>query len=193
VNPSPAGVPITLNVHVSAAAHPSLPVDGTVFASSGGRIVAQAQLARGAASVALASFAGGDHELTASYAGNANFDPAHAALTQHVAAPALSIANAALAARGTTRDQSVQVELSAASALLVTVDYRTADATAAAGVDYVAARGTITFAPGETSATIPIRPPRQRRRRAAGAVHRGAVERERRVDPHAEDDGDDRA
>jgi acetyl esterase/lipase len=157
VNPSPAGVPVTLSVHVSAPAHPSLPVEGTVYASSGGRIVAQAQLARGAASMALASFAGGDHELTASYAGNANFEAATAALTQHVAAPALSIANAALAARGTARDQVVQVELSAASTLLVTVDYRTADATAVAGADYVAAQGTITFAPGQTSAEIPIR------------------------------------
>src|ERR1051326_2950916 len=156
INPSPAGVAVTLSVRVSATAHPSLPVDGTVYASKSGRIVAQAPLARGAATIALAPFAGGEHELTASYAASDNFEAASAALTQRVTAPALSIANATLAAGNTAREQTLQVELSAASTLLVAVDYRTVDGTAAAGADYVAAQGTLTFAPGQTAAAIPI-------------------------------------
>jgi hypothetical protein len=49
------------------------------------------------------------------------------------------------------------VSLSSASATPVTVGYTTSDGSAAAGSDYVAASGTITFAPGETSHTILVR------------------------------------
>ena len=46
------------------------------------------------------------------------------------------------------------VKLSAASATPVTVDYKTADGTAKAGVNYVAQSGTLTFAPGDTTAIV---------------------------------------
>jgi hypothetical protein len=50
------------------------------------------------------------------------------------------------------------VTLSAPSAVGVTVSYATADGTAkASGGDYIAASGTLTFAPGQTSKTITIR------------------------------------
>ena len=52
------------------------------------------------------------------------------------------------------------VSLSAPAAQAVTVDGSTLDTGAAgiatAGVDYVAASGTVTFAPGETAKTVPI-------------------------------------
>jgi hypothetical protein len=41
----------------------------------------------------------------------------------------------------------------------VTVNYATADGTATAGVDYLAAAGTLTFAPGETTKTIAVTAP----------------------------------
>src|SRR5205085_1518794 len=44
----------------------------------------------------------------------------------------------------------------AASGRTVTVDYATADGTAAAGSDYTAAAGTLAFAPGETSQTVTV-------------------------------------
>lgn len=48
------------------------------------------------------------------------------------------------------------VDLSTAYDLPVTVDYSTYDGSAFAGQDYVAASGTLTFAPGETTKTIAI-------------------------------------
>lgn len=48
------------------------------------------------------------------------------------------------------------VTLSPASGRSVTVDYATADVSAAAGPDYTAGSGTITFLPGETSKTISL-------------------------------------
>jgi acetyl esterase/lipase len=50
----------------------------------------------------------------------------------------------------------VTLRLSSASTQLVTARYATADATATSGSDYVADEGTVTFAPGETRATIAI-------------------------------------
>jgi hypothetical protein len=49
------------------------------------------------------------------------------------------------------------VTLSAPSATEVTVSYATADGTARAGEDYLAASGTLTFAPGETTKTFTIK------------------------------------
>ncbi len=48
------------------------------------------------------------------------------------------------------------VTLNPAADSTVTVDYATADGTAIAGQDYVAASGTVTFAPGETTKTVDV-------------------------------------
>jgi uncharacterized repeat protein (TIGR01451 family) len=49
-----------------------------------------------------------------------------------------------------------EVSLSCPSSLIVTVPYETADGTAVAGRDYVAAKGSLTFAPGETNNSITV-------------------------------------
>jgi hypothetical protein len=48
------------------------------------------------------------------------------------------------------------VSLATAYDQAVTVDYATADGTATAGLDYLPASGTLTFAPGETTKTIEV-------------------------------------
>lgn len=48
------------------------------------------------------------------------------------------------------------VTLSVAPAATVSVDYTTVDGTAAAGLDYVATSGTLTFAPGVVTQTVPV-------------------------------------
>src|SRR5262249_45063747 len=55
-----------------------------------------------------------------------------------------------------TQSLAFPVTLAAASPYTVTVSYATADGTANAGTDYVAANGSLTFAPGETSKTVTV-------------------------------------
>lgn len=71
--------------------------------------------------------------------------------------PTVSVGNVSIAEgnSGTTA-ASFAVSLSAASASAVTVNYSTVNGTAAAGSDYAAKTGTVTFAPGETQKTISI-------------------------------------
>ena len=76
-------------------------------------------------------------------------------ITDDDAAPTLSIANLTTP-NETAAARLVTVSLSAASSQTVTVDFATANGTATATNDYVAATGTLTFSPGDTSKTIPI-------------------------------------
>lgn len=78
-------------------------------------------------------------------------------ITDDDPAPTVSIASPAAVTE--TDGNSVLnfvVSLSGASGQTVTVQYTTLPGSALAGSDYTAASGTLTFAPGETSKTIPI-------------------------------------
>ena len=68
-------------------------------------------------------------------------------------APALSVADAQGTEGGTL---AFAVTLDVASTANVTVDYATADGSAAAAHDYTALSGTLTFAPGETAKTVEV-------------------------------------
>ncbi|UPY36670.1 Calx-beta domain-containing protein [Sediminicoccus sp. KRV36] len=73
------------------------------------------------------------------------------------AVPGLSIADASLTEGDAGAGlMNFTISLSAASASAVTLHYATADRTAAAGLDYQAASGELTFAPGELSKVISV-------------------------------------
>ena len=69
--------------------------------------------------------------------------------------PVASVADAT-AQEGADATLDFVVTLNRATNKAVTVDYATSDATATAGSDYTATRGTLTFAPGETTKTVPV-------------------------------------
>ena len=89
-------------------------------------------------------------------AGNA--ESLTSAATQRVAARALPkvLAADARAREGEDATLDFAVTLSAPAPGLVTVDYRTLDASAKAGEDYEARSGTLSFAPGETAKTVAV-------------------------------------
>jgi probable HAF family extracellular repeat protein len=78
---------------------------------------------------------------------------------EHLVMPLLTIDGGAAVTEGSsgTADAAFTVNLSRASTQSVTVHYATADDSAAAGVDYVATSGTLTFAPGQTSKNLSVK------------------------------------
>lgn len=72
------------------------------------------------------------------------------------ALPTLSIGNVTVSEGDQDVLAQFAVALSKASAQPVTVAYSTSNGSAQAGADYVPVNGTLTFAPGETTKTIPV-------------------------------------
>ena len=73
------------------------------------------------------------------------------------ATPAIAVVGfTAMASTSGTTTGNFIVNLSNTSTSTVTVDYATANGTAVAGTNYQATSGTLTFAPGVTSATVPV-------------------------------------
>ena len=70
-------------------------------------------------------------------------------------APELSVADAQVQ-EAAGAELAFRVTLSAAQAKAVSVRYATADGTAKSGSDYLAVRGAVRFAPGETSKTVAV-------------------------------------
>ena len=86
-----------------------------------------------------------------------NFRLNGAALGNTTTLPTLSLADSSIAESATQSvSESFVVSLSAAATTPITVAYSTSDGTAVAGVNYQAASGTLTFAPGQTQKTINV-------------------------------------
>jgi hypothetical protein len=78
-------------------------------------------------------------------------------ITDDDAAPVVSVGDVSVAeGQSGTTAASFVVSLSAASGLPVTVGFATGNGTAAAGSDYQAASGTLTFTPGQTSRMVSV-------------------------------------
>ncbi len=73
------------------------------------------------------------------------------------ALPVVAIGDVTVAeGTGGTTNAVVPLTLSAATGVTVSVDYATANGSAVAGLDYVASSGTVSFAPGATTATLAV-------------------------------------
>jgi hypothetical protein len=89
--------------------------------------------------------------------GNAAFQDSHAVGIIIDDEPRVSVHSTSVTEGNTgTAGAVFSVTLSAASDQAVTVAYSTADGSAAAGSDYAAATGTLTFAPGQTSKAVTV-------------------------------------
>ena len=155
--------PTELPVSVNYATADGTAVAGSDYAAASG----VASFAPGATTTEVTVLVNGDavNELDETFqvsladASNATLGSAQAmgTIVNDDAAPAISIANVSVSegAAGTTAATFV-LTLSAASDLPVSVTYATADGTAAAGLDYAAASGTASFAPGATTAEVTV-------------------------------------
>jgi hypothetical protein len=116
--------------------------------------------ASGRAQLTTSALTVGTHTITADYSGDANFLLSTGTLPGgQVVRPqaSLSINDVAIAeGHAGTKVLTFTVTLSAASSLMVTSDFSTANGTATAGSDYVVTNGTLKFLPGETTKTIPV-------------------------------------
>lgn len=171
VSPNPAviGEPLVATLQLSIAPPGSAPQPSTPFGTYA-VLVDNVQAASVSASgtspvnINLSNQTQGDHAVTATYTdetggyqstGYANSSAGP--VTLHVtAAPVIFAANMSVSEGNSSATLYVPVTLSGPMTQSVSVDYTTADGTAIAGSDYQTAAGTITFAPGETSKSVPI-------------------------------------
>ena len=90
-------------------------------------------------------------------AGDVNHDIYHIAFPVEIATPSISIGDSSFyEGNEGVSIAPIPVQLSISSAQTVTVHYTTLDGSAAAGEDYIATSGVLSFSPGTTSETILI-------------------------------------
>ena len=152
--PTAAGDSVVFTVAVTGN---GIPADGTIAVAEGGNALASQPLSAGNAVVSIAHLPAGDHVLSVAYPGSANFEPSSATVRRTVLLPLVS----ADALRVPEGDQGVHtvtmtVRLSAPSPDPVQLSYATADGTAKENRDYLPARGTLTFNPGQTTQSIDL-------------------------------------
>jgi hypothetical protein len=175
------GAPVTLTATVSGPAGTPSPA-GTVTFKDGSTVLGTAPVSGGVATLTTSALAAGDHSLSAAFTG-ANYDPSSASATQHVDAkpapvtgtpggspapggsgpsqpPLVSIKVADANGKAKPKKPSFVtfvVTLSKASAKAVKVKFATKNGTAKAGKDFKAAKGTLTFKPGQTRLLVKVR------------------------------------
>ena len=139
---------------------------GSVLFRDGATTLATANCVAGTGNTCTAQFTTsiltvGTHQITAAFTDSTlNFASSNGTLAggQVVRArPTLSVNDVSIAEGDTgTKTLTFTVTLSAASNLTVTANFATADVTATAPSDYLAANGTLTFNPGDLTKTIGV-------------------------------------
>lgn len=159
--PSSAAVGASGNIMVAVQQTdaPGVMPDGQVTLNVDGAPLASATLnASGDAIFSTQTIPAGAHQLSAAYAGDTNFAAAATAAPVMISVvPQISATSGvATVPSSGTGNLVFTVTLSAASPEPVTVSYSTRDASAKAGLDYVAQAGLLTFAPGQTSQVVSV-------------------------------------
>jgi CSLREA domain-containing protein len=149
-NPSDLTQAVTFSATVTSTGTPT----GTVqFKIDGVNAGGPVTLVGGVATVTTSALTVGTHSVTADYGGDASFLASTGTLAggQVVRTPPTLSINDVSITEGDTgaKSMSFTVTQSAASNLTVTADFATANNSATAPSDYVAAAGTVTFSPGQ--------------------------------------------
>ena len=157
-NPATPGQAVTFTATVTSASG-AFATDGTVTFKEGATVLAgPVTLSSGQAAFTTSSLAPGSHTIAASYTSTSGLlAPASATIVEQISV-GMTINDATLT-EGASGIHSVNfaVSLSQASASTVTVQYATANGSATvADFDYLAASGTLTFLPGETSKPVAV-------------------------------------
>ena len=160
LNPSQPGQSVTFSATVTQA-NDTFVTDGNVTFRDGATVLAgPITLVNGQASFSTSTLAAGSHTITASYTSTSGqFAPATGSVTQLVAVvPNISVNDVSLTEGASgTPTATFTVSLSQSTVVPVTVQYATNDGSATvADFDYVAASGTLTFAPGEVTKPVPV-------------------------------------
>lgn len=130
---------------------------GSVDVIENDAVLASAALQNGAATIDVGDLSTGEHVLAVRYSGNRNCYDAITALRHTVLESRIAVGSVEIAeGNESSKLVTVDVRLNGRSSHGVDVDWTTADGSAVAGVDYEAANGTLTFAPGETTKQISI-------------------------------------
>jgi hypothetical protein len=160
VNPSTPGQAVTFTATVTAA-NGTFATDGTVTFREGATVLAgPTAVVGGQASFTTSTLALGSHTITAAYTSTSGLlAPATGSIVQ-IVAPVINVSindvSVTEGASGTIA-ATFAVTLSQPGTSTITVQYATTDGSATvADFDYVAASGTVTFAPGEVSKPVSV-------------------------------------
>ena len=159
VTPSDFGQSVTFTATVTSSA--GTPNGSVQFKDGGVDIGSPVALnGSGVATFTTSGLAVGTHIITAHYSGSDTFETSSGTLAGGQVVrplPTLIISDESISEGDSgTKTMTFSATLSAASNLVVTVKFATADVSATAGADYEAATGTLTFNPGETTKTVSV-------------------------------------
>jgi hypothetical protein len=160
-NPSDFGQTVTFTARVSPSVFTGTPTGTIQFKLDGANAGAPIALdASGTVTVQTSSLTVGTHTIDADYSGDANFNASTVRLSggQVVKSPPTVSINDISITEGNsgTKNAIFTISLSAASSLTVKADFATGDGTAAAGTDYQATSGSLTFSPFQTTRTVTV-------------------------------------
>lgn len=159
VNPSDFGQTVTFTATLTSTA--GTPAGNVQFKDNGTNLGAAVALnGSGVATVTTSALTVGAHVITAEYAGNATFAASSGTLPGGQVVrpqPTLSINDVSVnEGDNGTSTLTFTVTLSAASNLMVTVNFATGDNSANAGVDYQGLGGSLTFNLGDTTKAVSV-------------------------------------